>query len=110
VFAYPTEASWSADVKTGEIAGKEPGVPSHRTNSRFLRFGNAKSMGGKGERKPWGTTEPKVNGSSPFECNLNSRMDLVPVPAAVFLRPQGEAWRYSRFLEGIQIRCWLVAR
>ncbi|TWW09055.1 hypothetical protein E3A20_18190 [Planctomyces bekefii] len=25
--AYPTEASRSADVKTGEIAGKEPGVP-----------------------------------------------------------------------------------
>ncbi len=64
-------------------------------------------MGGKGERKPWGTTEPKVNVSSPFECNLNSRMDLVPVPAAVFLRPQGEGWRYSRFLEGIQIRCWI---
>ena len=47
MFAYPTEASWSADVKTGEIAGKEPGVPSLRTNSRFLRFGNAKSTGGK---------------------------------------------------------------
>ena len=25
--AYPTQASRSADVKTGEIAGKEPGVP-----------------------------------------------------------------------------------
>jgi hypothetical protein len=27
-FAYPTQASRSADVKTGEIAGKEPGVPT----------------------------------------------------------------------------------
>ncbi len=26
--AYPTQASRSADVKTGEIAGKEPGVPN----------------------------------------------------------------------------------
>ena len=28
VLAYPTEASRSADVKTVEIAGKEPGVPT----------------------------------------------------------------------------------
>ena len=28
--AYPTQASRSADVKTGEIAGKEPGVPTVR--------------------------------------------------------------------------------
>ena len=27
-FAYPTQASRSADVKTGEIAGNEPGVPT----------------------------------------------------------------------------------
>jgi hypothetical protein len=25
--AYPTQAPRSADVKTGEIAGKQPGVP-----------------------------------------------------------------------------------
>ncbi|MFO0060613.1 MAG: hypothetical protein ACK57O_07030, partial [Planctomyces sp.] len=31
-FAYPTQASRSADVKTGEIAGKEPGVPRYSNN------------------------------------------------------------------------------
>jgi len=34
-FAYPTEASRSADVKTREIPGKEPGVPKIAVYGQF---------------------------------------------------------------------------